>query len=153
MGKIKAFKTHILIAVYAILIIIELFYCVPYDNIQIFRSKQNVPHTAIVGSGYATMTEIKNDKVYVDTKNSHSVSYWTSEIGKQVNTSQLFMNISVTTILAVAIYFIFQKNKMRKNKETKEIPILDINALAFADEETVKKAQREYAEKMAEYLK
>jgi hypothetical protein len=152
MEKIKAFKTHILIAVYALLIIVELFYYVPYNNIQIFRSKENVARTVIVGSGYTTIDEITKDTVCFDEKNIYSYMK-PSEVGKIVNTSQLTLNVSITTILAIAIYFLFQKNKRQKDKEAKEIPILDINALAFADEETIEKAQREYAEKMAEYLK
>ena len=98
--KLKFTNKHILIAVYIVLVIIELFFCVPYHNIQIFKSKQNVPHTEIIGSGYTTMANITNDDAYVK-KNENTNS------GKRVDTSQLFVNVSITTGLAVAIYFLF----------------------------------------------
>lgn len=139
--KSKFKKIHILIVAYIILIITELFFCVPYHSIQIFKTNQNVPHTEIVGNGYATMEEISNDRVnmvYRDKIGS----------GKIVDTSQLFMNVSITTALAVAIYFL-----MKKNEEVKELPILDVNTLAFATEEEVEQAQREFSQKMYEYIK
>ena len=141
MKKIKIKKTHILIAAYIILIVTELFFCVPYHRIQIFRTKQNVPHTEIIGSGYTTMAEIENSYTYISGK-------YTSDVGKRVNTPQMFMNVSITTALAVAIYFL-----MKKNDEVKELPILDVNSLAFADDDTIEQAQIDYAKKMAEYVK
>lgn len=108
--KLKFAKSHILIAIYAVLIIIELFFYVPYHNIQIFKSKQNVPHTEIIGSGYTTMANITNDDAYVK-KNENTNS------GKRVDTSQLFVNVSITTGLAVAIYFLFfHENKKNCRK-------------------------------------
>lgn len=41
----------------------------------------------------------------------------------------------------------------KKNEETEEMPILDVDALAFATEEEIAQAQRDYANKMAEYVK
>jgi hypothetical protein len=120
MDEIKIKKTYILVAVYIALIVIELFFYVPYHKIQIFVSDQNVPHTAITGSGYSTIFDIADSDVYVYRKAS----------GKRVDTSQIFINVSTTTIVAAAIYFL-----LRKNRRIKEMPLLDINALAFADEE------------------
>ena len=39
------------------------------------------------------------------------------------------------------------------DEETEEMPILDVDALAFATEEEIAQAQRDYANKMAEYVK
>ena len=135
-------KTHILVAVYVALIIIELFVYVPYHRIQIFRSEQNVPHTEIVGSGYTTMDNIKRD---------HAIFWSNNDItstGKKVNTSQLFINVSITTVLAIAIYFI-----QHKKEKVKQLPLLDVNALAFADEDAIAQAQRDYAKEIYEYVK
>lgn len=142
MKKNRFKKIYILIAVYILIIVTELFFCVPYQRMQIFVSNQNVPHTEIVGSGYATMTDITDDYAYL------SSNQYTSNTGKRVNTPQLFMNVSITTILALGLYFLLQKNE-----KVKEMPELDVNSLAFATEEEVKQAQRDYARKMYHYVK
>ena len=140
--KSKVKKTHILIVmVYVVLIITELFFYVPYHNIQLFVSRENVPHAEIVGSGYASMDDINYDKAYIRTDENISS-------GKIVNTSQLLANVSITTIVAIALCFL-----LRKNEKIKEMPFLDINGLAFADEETILQAKQDYAKKVAEYIK
>lgn len=106
MLKNKIEKIHILIATYIVLIIIELFFCVPYHNIQIFKSSQNVPHTEITGSGYSTIFDIADSDAYIyEHENTRS--------GKKVNTPQIFINISITTALSVAIYFLFIHKKKK----------------------------------------
>lgn len=140
--KKSEFKTNrILIAVYIFLIITELFFYVPYHNIQIFKTNQNVPHTEIVGSGYTTMDDITRDNACIQNGNRTST-------GKIVNTPQLFLNVSITTVLAIVIYFLLQKDE-----KVNELPILDINTLAFLTEEEIAQAQRDYAIKMAKYVK
>lgn len=136
-------KKHIFLAVYVVLIIIELFFYVPYQNIQVFTSNQNVPHTEIIGSGYATMTDITNDNAYVGKIRSAAT-------GKLVNTQQLFINVSITTIAFVAVYLFFLKSEKDKAQsepqiDFKTLPEIDVDSLAFADEETVEKAKRKYA--------
>lgn len=106
MDKIKIYKTHIFVAVYIALVIIELFFYVPYHTIQVFTSNQNVPHTEIIGSGYARMIDITYDNAYVKNKLS-------SATGKRVDTSQLFMNVSITTIVAAVVYFLFLNEKKK----------------------------------------
>ena len=46
-----------------------------------------------------------------------------------------------------------KKNEENLIEEAMQMPTLDINGLAFADEDTIAKAQAEYAQKMAEYVK
>ena len=135
-------KTHILITVYVILIVTELFFYVPYHKIQVFRSNQNVPHTEIVGSGYATMINIEWSAA------TFSQSSAKSNVGKRVNTPQILINVSVTTVLAVAIYFL-----LKENEKIKELPVIDFNALVFCTEEEIMEAQRDYAKKIYEYVK
>ena len=147
MRKIRTKKTHILITVYIILLVTELFFYVPYHSIQIFRTQQYKPYTEIVGSGYASMEHIESNKV------EWMKNGYTSYVGKRVNTPQLFMNVSVTTVLAIGIYFLIQKKEKKIIEENIPIPVLDINALAFATEEEVAKAQEEYARQMVEYIK
>ena len=101
-SKLK--KTHIVIAIYIVLIIVELFFYVPYHNIEIFVSKQNVPHTEIVGNGYTTMDDISSNNACFNEKE-------TASSGKTVNTPQLFLNVSITTVLAIVIYFLLQKDE------------------------------------------
>ena len=118
MKKIRNKKIRNLIVVYIILIIVELFFFVPYHSIQIFRTNQNVPHTEIIGNGYTTMSNIARDYVYFYGNDS------TSRMGKIVNTPQLFMNVSITTIVAAAIYVLFL-NEKKKTTET-QYSIFDI---------------------------
>lgn len=118
-----------------------MFFCVPYHKIQVFVSSQNVPHTEIIGSGYATIFEISDD-------DARFRGYDYSNTGKKVNTPQLFMNVSITTALAIAIFFFLQK------KETiEEMPVIDTNILAFGTDEEVEQAKRDYAREMYEYIK
>ena len=70
-----------------------------------------------------------------------------------VNTPQLIINVSITTVLAVALYFVLQKKDKKIIEDDVQIPMLDINALAFADEETIEKEQAKYAKHMVEYIK
>ena len=109
MKKNRMKKFYILVTVYVLLIIIELFFYVPYHNIQIFKTNQNVPHTEIVGSGYATMADITADNAYIE--NNQRIGS-----GKIVNTSQIFMNVSITTVLGIAIYYFLQKNEKEEFK-------------------------------------
>ena len=141
MDKIKDKKFHVLVAVYVFFIIVELVFCVPYHNIQMFVSRENVPHSEIIGSGYTTMYDITTDNAYVN-------KTFGSATGKIVNTTQIFINVSITTILAIAIYLL-----LKKNEAIEEMPVIDVNTLAFATEEEVKQAQRDYARQMAEYVK
>lgn len=46
-----------------------------------------------------------------------------------------------------------KKNEENLIEETLQMPTLDISGLAFADEETITKAQAEYAQKMSEFVK
>lgn len=147
MKKLRLEKTHFLIAIYIILIATELFFYVPYHSIQVFLSKQNVPHTEIIGSGYTTMADITRDDTYIE-KNKNI-----SDVGKKVNTSQIFINVSITTVLAVAIYFLLPKKEKKIVEENVPIPVLDVDSLTFADEETIKQVQEEYARQMVEYIK
>lgn len=52
-----------------------------------------------------------------------------------------------------AIEELSKKNEENLIEEALQMPTLDINGLAFADEETINKAQAEYAEAMEEYVK
>ena len=52
-----------------------------------------------------------------------------------------------------AIEELSKKNEENLIEDALKMPTLDINGLAFADEETIKKAQAEYAEAMEEYVK
>ena len=188
-------KKYVFIGVYILLIIIELFFYVPYERIEIFRSKQNVPHTEITGNGYLSIGEIRKDAVQIEYGDSTAT-------GKRVDSGQLAINLFVTTMTAVLIYFIFiysndktrafevdtlkKENEMLiKNieylykdnrilceyKETllrlkdnlaeitensnmqyiEEIPTIDINALAFADEETQNRVLEQYTDNVSAY--
>lgn len=183
-------KKYIFIVVYIILIIIELFFYVPYERIEIFRSNQNVPHTEIIGNGYSTIFDIADSVAFIDDR-----EYTAS--GKRVDAGQLVTNILSTTIAALYIYLIFiysyNKSQTLKNEnellqrkvdvlnydnqllheyrtmflqfknaleETannstmeniKEIPTIDINALAFADEETVNETMKQYTNNISAY--
>lgn len=156
MQKRKLNKTHILIAVYVVLLVIELFFYVPYERIEIFRSNQNVPHAEIIGSGYTTIEEISSDTAYLDKNNKIAT-------GKRVNTPQLMINVVFTTLLFIAIYFVsFYKNKTKSKSTNTQLslfdiantvpPVLDVNGLAFATEEEIKQAQRDYAQEMYKYV-
>lgn len=150
MKNSKTKKIHFLIVAYIILIVTELFFYVPYHNIQIYSSKENVPHTAIIGSGYATMANITKDNAYVD--EGHT-AWASSGLGKIVNTPQLVINVSITTILAIGLYFLLQKKEKKTIEDNEPMPELDLDSLAFADKETQQAEMAKYTQKLTEYIK
>lgn len=198
--KNKTYKTYILIGVYVLLLIVELFLYVPYEKIEVFRSKQNVPHTQVVGNGYASIQIIQNNSATIDGDE------WTTT-GKRLDSSQVIINVSITTALAVIIYFLFiykktnsaeapdnafkeslnslkkqnvqlqktidtlytenqqlikDKNECEKlllkkiqadsPEDCQSLPCIDINGLAFATEEQREQAKRKYAIDMYRYV-
>lgn len=183
-------KKYIFIAVYILSLIIELFFYVPYEQIEVFRSKQNVPHTEVVGNGYIPIDEIRKDAVQIE-KNDKIAT------GKRVDSKQLIINLFSTTMLALWIYLIFihsdekieafkHENEWLQRKvdmldynnqilceyktmflqfknalaETAndsnmeniaEIPTIDINELAFVDEDTLNEVMKQYADNICAY--
>ncbi len=188
-------KKYVFIGVYILLTIIELFFYVPYEKIEIFRSDKNVPHTEIIGNGYMPLDEIRHDKAWLaDNKRTAT--------GKRVDSRQLVTNLFMTTISALYMYFIliypddrakaleiddlkkenemlnknvgylYEENKVLCEYKTivsrlkdelaemadgsnmqyiEETPILDIDSLAFADEETQDTALKDYTENIVAY--
>lgn len=49
--------------------------------------------------------------------------------------------------------FLSEKDSYKKTQNYRNLPKLDINALAFADEETQERAKKQYAEEMYRYVK
>ena len=151
----KPLKLRVLVVVYIILAIVELFIYVPYNAIMVVVSEEQVPHAEIIGSGYSTVFDIQESEVRLENQvryvNKNDLGY-----GKRVNAQQLTFNITLTTIIATAIYFlfIFKKEAKRQHKqETVELPYIDFKDLAFADDETQARARQEYAEAMYRYVK
>ena len=107
-----------------------------------------MPHTEIIGSGYSTMADITRHDAHLQKQTA---------TGKLVNTEQLFVNITITTIVFVAVYLLFLKNVKDKPKnkpqiDFKTLPDIDVDSLAFADDETVEKAKRKYAVDMYKHI-
>lgn len=149
--KIKINKLYVFVILYVTIILAELFLCVPYERIEIFRSSQNVPHTEITGSGYETISDISSAYVIMGKSDFNAT-------GKRVNTSQLLINLVFTTVVFTAIYFMFlykKKDVKPKYKQLSLLPIepptIDFNGLAFADEATQQKAVAKYTADMFEY--
>ena len=123
--KIRINKIHILIAAYVFALIMELFCFVPYEKIEVFRSEQNVPHTEIIGSGYTNIVDIGKDDATVEG------NAWTA-IGKITDTPQLAINVSCTTLIFIAVYFLFLYKKKRPAEntasptESKQISLFDM---------------------------
>ena len=194
MKRIKS--VHILIALYIVTLVVELFIYVPYNNIQILVSQQNVAHIEIIGNGYSTMKDIDDHSASIASKGKPSE-------GQVVNSQQLLLNVVLTTIVFSAIYFYFifkrktvdneiakelsllknqnqqlqnninlltvEKTNLLNDKkicneilseiksmnrivEFQNLPELDINDFAFADDETQKKAQKQYAQDVLKYI-
>ena len=95
---LKKSRSLILIVLYILAIIIQMNYFVPYERVLIFRSEQNVPHSEVIGNGYASMKTIKYDNIQMDG--------WNGE-GRIVDKEQLAINLALTTFVAVAVYFLF----------------------------------------------
>ena len=104
--KRKITKAIILIAAYALLMIVELFFYVPYERIEVFISKQNVPHTEIIGNGYASLS-------YID---GYPSKEKTSIEAKRVDVPRLLTSVTATTLVAAAIFFLFIINDERPHK-------------------------------------
>lgn len=183
-------KKHIVIGAYVLLLIIELFFYVPYEKIEIFRSDQNVPHTEIIGNGYTSLYEIKYDEAWL------AINERTTT-GKRVDFGQMALNLFSTTMVIILIYiaFIYSENKCQSieaenellqrkvdvldydnqilrdyramfiqlktalaetaNISTldniNEIPTIDIDALAFADEDTQNSVLKQYSNNISAY--
>ena len=182
-------KKYVFIGMYILLVIIELFFYVPYEEIEIFRSDQNVPHTEIIGNGYMSLDEIRKDKAWL-ADNKRTVT------GKRVDSGQLVTNLFMTIVSALYMYLIIYsgdknnalkseyellqrrfdilnydnqllqdyktmflqlKNALAKTASSssmpniRDIPTLDINSLAFADEETQDKFLRQYTDNISAY--
>lgn len=183
-------KKYTFICTYILLLIIELFFYVPYEKIVIFLSDKNVPHTEIIGNGYETLDDIRYDNVF-------PINNGKTATGKRVDSGQLLINLSATTIIALFVYLIFiysgDKSKVLQSEfellqrkvdilnydnqllqdykkmflqlknaltETanissmpniKDVPTIDINALAFADEETQDKVLQQYTDNISAY--
>ncbi len=149
--KIRINRLYIFIAAYVVVLLAELFLCVPYEKIEIFRSNQNVPHIAITGSGYASLSNIASDSAFMGNGNLIAA-------GKRVSTSQLLTNLVFTTIVFVAVYFMLLHKKRNDKPKYRQLsflpaepPTIDINGLAFADELTQQKAIAKYTADMFEY--
>ena len=106
-------KKAMLIIVFGTLVVIESFFLVPYHEIQVFRSKQNVPHIEIVGSGYATIEDINFD-------NAVLVGNASSNTGSKVNGAQLFVNLFITVVSFGIIYF-FMNKRDSVNKQNQQL--------------------------------
>ena len=183
-------KKFIFIGAYVLLLIIESFFYVPYEEIEIFRSDQNVPHTEIIGNGYVPLDEIRKDKAWLANNDITTT-------GKRVDSWQLVTNLFTTTIVALLLYFIFiyleDRSKIHETEfellqrkvdvlnydnqilqdyktvflqfknalaqtandtsmtDIKEPPTIDINDLAFADEETQDRIFKQYADNISAY--
>ena len=92
-----------LIVAYVAVLLFEVFLCVPYHKIQVFKSAQNVPHTEIIGSGYDTVFNISNNTAVLHNNKD-------SATGKRINSQQLFINILLTTGVFSVLCFIKRKN-------------------------------------------
>lgn len=91
-------KNKIATFLYSLLIFIELFFCVPYNYVEITLSKQNVIHSQIIGGGFASLFEIFNTTAHV-TKSDPVDTFF------KINTSMLFAIITLTTVVFIAILF------------------------------------------------
>lgn len=120
--KHKLNGIRVLFVLLTVLLIIECVFCVPYDNIEIFRSEQNVPHSEIIGSGYATIFDIADDDALIYGTN------WTAA-GKKVSTPRLTINISVTLLLFAMVYLLFFRDNKKpfcpEAKRSKQLSLFD----------------------------
>ena len=102
-----------IVVIYILFLVIELTCLVPYQKVQVFVSEQNVPHTEVIGSGYTSLVSIADD----------DAALWNnkkSAIGKIVDTQRLTMNIVLTTLSAVALYYTVVYKQEHANSSTKQ---------------------------------
>lgn len=110
--KCKNNKIMIVIALYAVILLSELLFFVPYEKIEIFRSEQNVPHITVIGNGYTDIFSISKDNAVLQNKDRTAT-------GKRVNTTQIITNIFATTVIAAAVYFLYTHKNEANNDLTK----------------------------------
>ena len=141
----------LLLVVWIALLVAELIYFVPCKKNMMRLSDDGTSHLNTIGNSYASIFEI--EKSYEVNEENGRQAYC-----KTVDTAQVFINVSLTTIVAGVVYFllIHKKEKNCKNtnkRELLELPHIDFNELAFADKETQEKARQVYAEAMYRYVK
>ena len=148
---LRNLSKFLLLIVWVALLVIQMIYFVPYKRTYLRLSDDGVSHSTITGNGYASLLEIE-ESFKVNEKDG-KVAYC-----KTIDTPQLAINLSLTTIVVGAMYFlfIFKKENSYKNikkQKINEVPYLNFDKLAFADEETQIQIQKDYAEAMYRYVK
>lgn len=98
----KKYALKALISIYIFLMIIECVFLVPYDLIEIFRSKQNVPHLIVTGSGYTDVFDIERNTANLGSKD-------TVASGKRLSSARMMFNIFITTALFAAAFVFIVK--------------------------------------------
>lgn len=140
----------ILLVVYVIAIVLQMIYFVPCEKLYLVLSDNNTSHATVTGNSYNSIFEIEKSFKPKEDNGRHAYC-------ETIDTPQLAINLSFTTIVAIATYFLFIFKKDNDYKNTKkqefiEPPYLNFDELAFADEETQIKVQKEYAEAMYRYV-
>lgn len=111
---------HILLFAYIIALVIEVFFCVPYNRFETFLSEQNVPHTVIIDSGYSPISDI----------NYNRASWRNGSIKiSRVNIPQLVINIVVTSIVTAIFYFVLTRKCSLGEKAREQVLQESINKL------------------------
>lgn len=145
---LRKLSTFLLFTAWIALLVAQMIYFVPCKKMYLVLSDDNVSHATVVGNGYASIFEIEESFKAQEGNGRHASC-------KTIDTPQLAINVTLTTILTGAIYFLFifkKVNNSNKQKITK-LPVLNFDELAFADEETKEQLQKEYAEAMYHYIK
>jgi hypothetical protein len=97
MGKISKV---ILIIVYVAVLVLQMVYFVPYEEMMVKKSNNNELTQCVVGNGYTSLLKLENTFVIED-------EYVNQASCKHIDSPQLVVNVTLTTIIATAIYFMF----------------------------------------------
>lgn len=101
-------------AVYITLLIVESVFIVPYNSVMGAKLKDGALETIIIGSGYSSMFEIESNSIRfpATTKLSN---------GRIVNTNQLLINLSITTLAFVAACYLLKSGESNSKRSPKII--------------------------------
>jgi len=143
-NKIHA-KTAILI-LFICAIIIQCVFFIPCNQVNVYISKQNVPHAEIVSQGYTEIYHIQKG-FSINDKNGNTI-----QIYDKIDTQRLSLHILIILMISIALFLLVNKKDNFSLLNGNNAPTIDFDSLMFADEETQNSALQKYTENLSEYI-
>ena len=104
-------KNKIIPILYITVLLIQLFFFVPYGKYKVFMSKQNVPHTQLIETAYSSLLDEYYNS-YGLQKDANSTTAKPIYTTYKLNVSQFMIQIIITTLIFGSLYLITYKKEL-----------------------------------------